>query len=348
MIDSKQNPPLLQDYTQLLNHSSSALDVKKCVNHEPGLEERELPVVDLSSLWSPNENQRASCASEICKASAEWGFFQIINHGISLELLRKMRKEQVELFKAPFEQKSNSGLLDNSYRYGNKTATCPKQLSWCEAFHVPLTKISDNSCYGEFNSLREVMQEYASAMQQLANLIAKVLVMNMGVRKGEWEDKCDASTCFMRLNRYPPCPISSEVFGLVPHTDSDFLTILHQDEHVGGLQLMKDSKWMAVKPNPDALVVNIGDLFQAWSNDVYKSVEHKVMVNREVERHSIAYFLCPSYESIIGCCDQEKSTYRKFTFGEYRSQIQQDVRAFGHKVGLPRFLVSNRDTSMRV
>jgi gibberellin 2-oxidase len=25
---------------------------------------------------------------------------------------------------------------------------------------------------------------------------------------------------------------------------------------------MKDSKWVAVKPNPEALIVNIGDLFQ--------------------------------------------------------------------------------------
>jgi isopenicillin N synthase-like dioxygenase len=51
----------------------------------------------------------------------------------------------------------------------------------------------------------------------------------------------------------------------VPHTDSDYLTILSQDE-VGGLQLMKDSKWVAVKPNPDALIVNIGDLSQVRLN----------------------------------------------------------------------------------
>jgi len=51
------------------------------------------------------------------------------------------------------------------------------------------------------------------------------------------------------------------VFGLLPHTDSSFLTILNQDP-IGGLQLMKDGKWIGVKPNPQALVVNIGDLFQ--------------------------------------------------------------------------------------
>lgn len=77
---------------------------------------------------------------------------------------------------------------------------------------------------------------------------------------------------------------------------------------------------------------------QAWSNGVYKSVEHKVMVNAEVERYSIAYFLCPSYNSLIGSCKQP-ALYKNFTFGEYRQQIQHDVKITGHKVGLPRFLV---------
>lgn len=107
------------------------------------------------------------------------------------------------------------------------------------------------------------MEEYAGEMQKLAKMLATVLVKNMGEEK-ELNNSCDESTCFLRLNRYPVCPYAPEVFGLVPHTDSDFLTILHQDE-VGGLQLMKDSKWVAVKPNQDALIVNIGDLFQVIS-----------------------------------------------------------------------------------
>ncbi|KAA8532306.1 hypothetical protein F0562_032339 [Nyssa sinensis] len=330
MIES--NPPLLHNYAELLRHSG---DQRK--GHEVTMEECELPLIDLSGLRSDDEGERIACATAISRASAEWGFFQVVNHGISLELLRKMRREQIKLFKAPFERKATCGLLNNSYRWGTPTATCPKQYSWSEAFHIPLTKISEEACYGEFSPLREVMEEYAAAMQELARLLAGILVKNLGQQKGVFEEDCNESTCFLRLNRYPPCPILPEIFGLVPHTDSDFLTILHQDE-VGGLQLMKDSKWVAVKPNQHALIVNIGDLFQAWSNDVYKSVEHKVMANGRVERYSIAYFLCPSYDSLIGSC-KEPSIYRKFTFGEYRKQVQQDVKKTGHKVGLPGFLL---------
>lgn len=77
---------------------------------------------------------------------------------------------------------------------------------------------------------------------------------------------------------------------------------------------------------------------QAWSNNEYKSVEHKVMANAIKERYSVAYFLCPSYDAFIGSCS-EPAVYRKFTFGEYRKQVQEDVKKIGHKVGLPRFLL---------
>lgn len=77
---------------------------------------------------------------------------------------------------------------------------------------------------------------------------------------------------------------------------------------------------------------------QAWSNDTYKSVEPKVMADGKMERYSIAYFLCPSYGSTIGSC-KEPSLYKSFTFGEFRQKVQEDVKRFGQKVGLPRFLL---------
>ncbi|VAI46975.1 unnamed protein product [Triticum turgidum subsp. durum] len=76
----------------------------------------------------------------------------------------------------------------------------------------------------------------------------------------------------------------------------------------------------------------------AWSNNRYKSVEHKVVTNATTERYSVAYFLCPSYDSPIGACE-EPSPYRTFTFGEYRRRVQEDVKKMGKKIGLPNFLL---------
>lgn len=146
-VDS--NPPLLHHYGALLHHPSND-SIPQC--HENHItEECQLPLIDLDGLKSLD---RLECSRAICRASSEWGFFQVVNHGISPELIKKMRREQMKLFSAPFEKKQTSGLLNNSYRYGTPTATHPTQFSWSEAFHIPVTKISEQACYGEFTSLR--------------------------------------------------------------------------------------------------------------------------------------------------------------------------------------------------
>ncbi|KAM0846209.1 hypothetical protein ACQ4PT_055820 [Festuca glaucescens] len=334
-LADQADPPLADSYRALLRGGGIAPAPTPVL-------ERDLPMIDLRRLASGDARERKACADAMARAASEWGFFQVTGHGVGRALLEEMRREQARLFRLPFAAKEKAGLLNGSYRWGNPTATSLRQLSWSEAFHVPLASISGEDCdYGKLCSLRGVMQEVADAMSRVADTVAGALAESLGHRAGGPTAfpagcDCDGTTCFLRLNRYPACPFAPDTFGLVPHTDSDFLTILCQDQ-VGGLQLMKDSRWVAVKPRADALIVNIGDLFQAWSNNRYKSVEHKVVANSKAERFSVAYFLCPSYDSPVGTCG-EPSPYRPFTFGEYRSRVQDDVKRTGKKIGLPNFL----------
>ncbi|XVF27813.1 hypothetical protein REPUB_Repub14bG0141200 [Reevesia pubescens] len=330
------DPPFQETYKTLFANSKTSLN-----NNDDGLfivEERELPLIDLSRL-ALDELESEGGKKEIARAAREWGFFQVINHGISRDILEKMRDEQVKVFKQPFHNKCREDKYLNfsagSYRWGTPSATSLRQLSWSEAFHIPMTDISSS---GAFNrTLSSSMEQFATKVASLAQKLAEILAEKLGHKLNFFQENCLPSTCYLRLNRYPPCPIPSDIFGLMPHTDSDFLTILHQDQ-VGGLQLVKDGKWIAVKPNPEALIINIGDLFQAWSNDSYKSVQHCVVKNPTKERFSVAYFLCPSYETMIESCSKP-SVYRKFSFREYRQKVQEDVQNYGYKVGLPRFLL---------
>lgn len=351
--ESAAEPPLADSYHALLRRAGADGRNKDAhctptvhADHvlpapDMAVSECELPMIDVGCLTTGGGSaaERAACAAAIAGAAEDWGFFQVVNHGVKQELLEAMRREQTRLFRLPFEAKATGGLLNHSYRWGTPTASSPAQLSWSEAFHVPLAAVSgDPPCnYGQLTTLRDVTQEVATAMSKLANTLARVLAERLGHAGERFPEGCDERTCFLRLNRYPPCPLSPDAFGLVPHTDSDFLTVLCQDQ-VGGLQLMKGSRWLAVKPIPNALIVNIGDLFQAWSNNRYRSVEHKVVTNATTERYSVAYFLCPSYDSPIGACE-EPSPYRTFTFGEYRRRVQEDVKKTGKKVGLPGFLL---------
>ncbi|XP_028767825.1 gibberellin 2-beta-dioxygenase 8-like isoform X2 [Neltuma alba] len=344
-MESSSDPPFYEAYKVLLEKNQSLNDSFISCAAELGggvvVEERELPVIDLRRLDGEDEREREECKTEIARASKEWGFFQVVNHGVSSEILKKIRVEQEKVFKQPFAQKVKEDKFFNfsagTYRWGAPSATCIRQLSWSEAFHIPLTDILGST---GSNSLSSAIEQFASTVSSLAQRLAEILEEKMGHKSNFFQENCLPSTCYLRLNRYPPCPLFSEIHGLMPHTDSDFLTILHQDQ-VGGLQLVKDGKWIAVKPNLDALIINIGDLFQAWSNGVYKSVEHRVMTNMRVERFSTAYFFCPSNDTLIASCT-EPAVYRKFSFMEYRQQVREDVQNLGSKIGLPRFLMQTR------
>jgi gibberellin 2-oxidase len=161
--ESAAEPPLADSYHALLRRENS---LEGCTTVpppgcqvQPPVAECELPMIDVGCLTTGRGTpaERAACVEAIAAAAAEWGFFQVVNHGVGQELLDAMRREQVRLFRLPFEAKATAGLLNHSYRWGTPTATSSKQLSWSEAFHVPLAGISGNACsYGELTTIRYV------------------------------------------------------------------------------------------------------------------------------------------------------------------------------------------------
>lgn len=89
--------------------------------------------------------------------------------------------------------------------------------------------------------------------------IGKKVAESMGLREGgemfkEW-------VCQFRINKYHFTPETVGSSGVQIHTDSGFLTILQDDEKVGGLEVMdKSGAFVAVDPMPGTLIVNLGDI----------------------------------------------------------------------------------------
>ena len=48
-----------------------------------------------------------------------------------------------------------------------------------------------------------------------------------------------------------------------------------------------------------AFVVNVGAIFQVWSNDKYRAIEHRAMVNENKERLSIPVFFYPDIKTNV-------------------------------------------------
>lgn len=98
-------------------------------------------------------------------------------------------------------------------------------------------------------------------MRELSRLIVECLTEGLGLPPNTYTKlETPDAICNARVNHYPACPDPSKVFGIPSHTDPQMLSILYQDD-VGGLQVLRNGKWIGIRPDDSTLVVNLGDTF---------------------------------------------------------------------------------------
>lgn len=109
---------------------------------------------------------------------------------------------------------------------------------------------------------REIVRNYCMEVRELGYRLEELISESLGLEKDYIRKVLGEQGQHMAVNYYPPCPQPELTYGLPGHTDPNVLTILLQDLHVAGLQVFKEGKWIAVKPEPNAFVINIGDQLQ--------------------------------------------------------------------------------------
>lgn len=109
---------------------------------------------------------------------------------------------------------------------------------------------------------REIVSNYCKEIRELGYRLEELLSESLGLEKDHIKKVLMEQGQHMAVNYYPACPEPELTYGLPGHTDPNVLTILLPDQQVAGLQVLKDSKWLAVNPIPGAFVINIGDQLQ--------------------------------------------------------------------------------------
>ncbi|CAN6680659.1 unnamed protein product [Malus baccata var. baccata] len=102
------------------------------------------------------------------------------------------------------------------------------------------------------------------------------------------------------INKYNLTPESVGSSGVQLHTDSGFLTILQDDENVGGLEEMdKSGAFVDIDPCLGTLLVNLRDVAQAWNNGRLCNVKHRVQGREATVRVWIATFLSGPKQEVV-------------------------------------------------
>ncbi|CAL5046485.1 unnamed protein product [Urochloa decumbens] len=262
-----------------------------------------IPIIDVNKLLDP-QSFKEECA-KLGSACKQWGFFQVINHGVPNEVISSFRNDMTEFFKQPLEAKKVYSMVPgNLLGYGQHFVVSENQkLDWADLFSLVLRPVDSRDMRfwpSHPPSFRNSIDRYSSEAAKLVTCLLKFLAMDMGVEPESFLEIFRGQPQRMRMTYYPPCKQADKVVGLSPHTDRMGLTLLLQANDVQGLQIRKDGKWVAINALDGAFIVNVGDTLEILSNGRYKSVEHRAMVHPTRERISAAVFHAVCRDATVG------------------------------------------------
>lgn len=129
-------------------------------------------------------------------------------------------------------------------------------------------------------------------METLSRTIMRCLAISLDLEETYFHETFgDCPNVQMKICSYPP---KAAGFGVGPHTDSEYLSLLVQDQ-VGGLQVQNgEGEWIHAPPIPGTIVVNLGEMIQLLTNGYYLATPHRVMnVSSDTARLSVPMFWNP-------------------------------------------------------
>ncbi|PQE23627.1 oxidoreductase 2OG-Fe(II) oxygenase family protein [Rutstroemia sp. NJR-2017a BVV2] len=160
---------------------------------------------------------------------------------------------------------------------------------------------------------RPQITSYLNHINSIAQLLLACLESQLGLPDGKLSSLQKTnmpSGTVIRMIRYASQDPSARRTALLPHTDYGSITLL--TSVLGGIQILHrgsdEQNWRYIKPEPDCLIVNMGDAMVEWTGGVLRSNLHRVTyapgVQAECTRHSIAYLIRPardvSMKRIVG------------------------------------------------
>lgn len=303
-----------------------------------------VPVIDLGGR---------NVVDEIAQAAKEWGFFQIIGHGIPRTLTDEAISRTKRFFDLSVEEKNTvRRTRDNPWGYYNNELT-KNQRDKKEVFDFTVNGSDQiyhaNNRWPEFDAgFRSCMTEYLDAGMVVAMRLLEAFAVGLGLAATALHNNFSPlHTSFVRLNHYttkdplgnaPGIGRKEKVgLGVHHHSDAGAFTLLLQYQ-VSGLQVYKDSRWHNVPPLNDALVINTADMMQVWSNDIYKAPVHRVLAMTSEERISIPLFVNPAANALVQpvptvVSASRPAVYRRIEWAEFRRRrTDGDYADYGSEV----------------
>ena len=279
-----------------------------------------IPSLDLGPYLAGEPGAREALAAKLRHIQENIGFYYIVNHGVPPELIRQAHDEMKRFFALPQDEKlkltptgaSRGYIPPKSTVYVTSTVNKNTQPDLNEVLILTRERPDDHPAVLQglrfhgpnhwppealIPDFKARMLEYYAAMEDLGRAMLPLYASALDMPADYFDPLFEDPMWTTRNAHYPPVAAAENQFGISPHRDYSFMTLLPMTD-VPGLEIRTQSgKWLPADLVEDAIIVNTGEFMNRWTNGRFLATPHRV-IPPTVDRYSIAFFFNPTWDTV--------------------------------------------------
>jgi isopenicillin N synthase-like dioxygenase len=277
--------------------------------------DRSIPLIDLSNF----SRRRAEISEQLWDAATNYGFFQLVNHGIPtkdidfafIQANRFFDLPESEKAQFPLRKSKNAG-WESRKQVRSSTGLADQKESY-QIVHPRMKGLWPKE--SQLPGFKRQLLAFENSCWFLSMQLMSCFAEKLGLDKDFFTqthnpEQSDYQSTLRLLHYYASAEKDSSESASEPaqrpqqwwagaHTDYDCLTLLFQRNQQRGLEVCCDQTketqtWSPVIPDEGLITCNIGDMLMRWSDDKLRSTLHRVAMPKGSrnfdDRHSMAFF----------------------------------------------------------
>ncbi|KII86863.1 hypothetical protein PLICRDRAFT_113458 [Plicaturopsis crispa FD-325 SS-3] len=270
-----------------------------------------LPIIDIAPYLDPHETKgRLSTSAALHDACLNYGFFYLdIRAYASKAETDELTRLAREFFELPQEEKDRIALKNEDGARGyarlheNVTNGKADNHEGIDFYRPVENPDKTRPLWGENQwpavpTFRAKYEEWINKMKALGLIVMEAMAVGLGMTPEEWSElraQVDDSFWVLRVIGYPQLPDDHDGFSCGAHKDYGCLTFLYADPTPNALEVFlrpaplgeisanvqasteEAGRYISADPIEGCIVVNIGEMWETWTNGLYKSTLHRVV-----------------------------------------------------------------------
>ena len=316
----------------------------------------QLPVINVSGLFSSQLADRQAVADAIGEASRNIGFFYVSGHGIAAADIAALRAAAQQFYAQDPDWKmryyiglgrGHKGFVpegEEVYSKGRPDHKEAYDIGFEAADDHPMVQaglpLIGGNKWPALPGFQEAVQAYYASVFALGRRLLQAFALALQQPEDAFDEYVTCPPSKLRLIHYPLDASAEDAPGIGAHTDYECFTLLLADQP--GLEVLNSlGQWIDAPPltidGEEAYVINVGDMFEVMTAGAFVATSHRVRKVRH-ERYSFPLFFACDYNTRIRPLPQFAPTsaaplYDEISIGDHMwSMALQTYSYLGEKV----------------